>query len=194
MIALVVYPLWAQASTASPRQVIQSGADRGLRIIKSSLFEGGSGLQERRDEILKVVEEYFDFQEMSRRSLGRPWKEISPEKQQEFVQLFKQLLFSTYVSRIETGATPTTSIRYSGEIQEDNFAIVMTQVSCANQPDVEIDYRLMLNGTEWKVYDIVIEGISLVNNYRQQFASMLNSGSFDSLLKRLREKAGSTWR
>src|SRR5690242_9824501 len=93
LIALVACPLSAIASPPSPLQVIQSGSERGLRIVKSSLAEGGPGLQKRRDEILSIVEEYFDFQEMSKRALGRPWKEISPDKQQEFVRLFKQLLF-----------------------------------------------------------------------------------------------------
>lgn len=193
LIALMVYPLSAQASPSSPLQVIQSGSDRGLHIIKSCLFEGGPSLQQRRDEILRVLEEYFDFQEMARRALGRPWKEISPEKQQEFVRLFKQLLFNTYMSRIEAGAKPTTNIRYhDGEMLEDRFALVKTQVTGTDRPDIEIDYRLLLNGTEWKVYDVVIEGISLVSNYREQFASVLNGESFESLLKRLREKAEST--
>jgi phospholipid transport system substrate-binding protein len=192
LIALMVYPLSAQASPSSPLQVIQSGSDRGLHIIKSSLFEGGPSLEQQRGEILRIVEEYFDFQEMSRRALGRQWKEISPEEQQEFVRLFKQLLFNTYVSRIEAGATPTTSIRYHGEKLEDRFALAKTQITGADQPDIEIDYRLLLNGTEWKVYDVVIEGISLVSNYRHQFASILNGDSFESLLQRLREKAEST--
>ena len=172
--------------------MIQSGSDRSLGIIKELLFEGGPSLQQRRDEILSIVEEYFDFQEMSRRALGRPWKEISPEKQQEFVRLFKRLLFNTYASRIESGATPTTSTRYDGETIEDRIALVKTQVTGNNQADIEIDYRLLLSGTEWKVYDIVIEGISLVSNYRQQFASILNGESFEGLLKRLSEKAEST--
>jgi phospholipid transport system substrate-binding protein len=192
LIALVVYPLSAQALSSSPLQVIQSGSDRGLHIIKSSLIEGGLSPQQRRDEILRLVEEYFDFQEMSRRALGMHWKQISPEKQQEFVRLFKQLLFNIYVSRIEAGATPTTGIRYDGETLEDSFALVKTKVTGTDQPDFEIDYRLLLSGTEWKVYDIVIEGISLVNNYRQQFASILSSQSFESLLNRLREKTAST--
>jgi len=189
LIALVVYPLWAQASSSSPLRLVHSGSDRELCIIKSSLFEGGPSIQQRRDEILGVLEEYFDFQEMARRALGRQWKEISQEKQQEFVRLFKQLLFNTYVSHIESGAKPTTNIRYNGEVLEDRFALVKTQVTGTDRPDIEIDYRLLLNGTEWKVYDVVIEGISLVSNYRQQFASVLNGESFESLLKRLGEKA-----
>jgi phospholipid transport system substrate-binding protein len=192
LIALVVYPLSAQASPSSPLQVIQSGSDRGLHLIKSSLFEGGPSLEQQRDKITKIVEEYFDFQEMSRRALGRPWKEISPEKQQEFVWIFKKLLFNTYMSRIEAGASPATGIRYNGEILEDRFALVKTQVTGTSQPDIEIDYRLLLSGAEWKVYDVVIEGISLVSNYREQFVSILNGESFESLLKRLREKTEST--
>jgi phospholipid transport system substrate-binding protein len=187
LIALAVYPFWAQASSPSPLQVVQSGTDRGLRIIKSSLIEGASSLEQRRNEILGVLEEVFDFQEMSRRPLGRHWKQISPEKQQEFVRLFKQLLFNTYVGRAEAGATPTMSIRYHGELLEDRFALVKTQVTGTDRPDVEIDYRLLHNGTEWKIYDVVIEGISLVGNYREQFASILSTESFESLLKRLRD-------
>jgi phospholipid transport system substrate-binding protein len=188
LIASVVYPLSIVEASSSPLQAIQSGSDRGLRIIKSSLFEGGPNLQQRRDEILTIVEEYFDFNEMAKRSLGRHWKDITPEKQQEFIRLFKQLLFNTYVSRIEATAKPTTSTRYDGETVEDRFAIVKTRVASDNQPDFQIDYRLLLNGSEWKVYDVVIEGISLVGNYRQQFSSILSRESFESLLKRLKEK------
>ena len=188
LIASVVYPLSIVEASSSPLQVIQSGSDRGLRIIKSSLFEGGPSLQQRRDEILTIVEEYFDFNEIAKRSLGRHWKDIIPEKQQEFIRLFKQLLFNTYVSRIEATAKPTTSTRYDGETVEDRFAIVKTRVASDNQPDFQIDYRLLLNGSEWKVYDVVIEGISLVGNYRQQFNSILSKESFESLLKRLKEK------
>lgn len=128
VIASVVFSLSSHSSPSTPLQVIQSGSDRGLRITKSSLFEGGSSLKQRRDEILEVFEEYFDFEEMSRRALGRPWKEISVEKQQEFISLFKQLLFNTYVSRIETNATPTTSIRYLGEKESAWSAITVSNL------------------------------------------------------------------
>jgi phospholipid transport system substrate-binding protein len=188
LITSVAYPLSIMAASSSPLQVIQSGSDSGLRIIKSSLFEGGPSLQQHRDEILKIVEEYFDFNEMAKRALGRPWKEISQEEQQEFVRLFKQLLFNTYVRRIEATAAPTTSTRYDGETIEGRFAVVKTRVTSVNQPDFQIEYRLLVNGEEWKVYDILIEGISLVSNYRQQFSSILNNESFENLLKRLKEK------
>ncbi len=178
----------ARADSSSPFELVRSGSDRGLRIIKSSLFEGGPGLQQRRDEILRIVEEYFDFDEIAKRALGRPWKDLAPEKRQEFVRLFKELLFDTYVSRIEATARPDTGIRYDRQSVEGRYAVVKTWVTNAGRPDFQIDYRLLLSGGQWKVYDVVIEGISLVGNYREQFASILTNESFDALLKRLQEK------
>lgn len=189
LVVFLTYPfLSAKADSPSPLQVIQSGSERGLQIIKSSLFEGGPGLQQRRDEILKIVEEYFDFNELAKRALGRHWKGLAPDKRERYVQLFKQLLFNTYVRRIEASATPTTTIRYERQMIEGRYAVVKTRAVGANQPDVEIDYKLLLSGGQWKVYDVIIEGISLVDNYRQQFSSILDSESFESFLKRLSEK------
>lgn len=189
LVVFLTYPfLSAMADSPSPLQVIQSGSERGLQIIKNSLFEGGPGLQQRRDEILKIVEEYFDFNELAKRSLGRHWKGLSPDKREQFVHLFKQLLFNTYVRRIEASASPTITIRYERQMIEGRYAVVKTKAVGADQPDVEINYKLLLIGDQWKVYDVVIEGISLVDNYRQQFASLLDRESFESLLKRLSEK------
>jgi phospholipid transport system substrate-binding protein len=188
LISQAICPLSTVAASLTPLQLIQSGSDRGIQIIKSSLFEGGPSLQQRRDEILRIVEEYFDFDEMGKRALGKPWKDISPGKQQEFIKLFKQLLFNVYVSRIEANVAPTIVTHYDGERIDGRYALVKTRVASDNRPDVQIDYRLLQEGEEWKVYDIVIEGASLVENYRQQFGSILTNDSFESLLKRLREK------
>lgn len=188
MLISLLYPLSTEAASSSPLQLIQSGSDRGLRIIKSSLFEGGPSLKQRREEILIITEEYFDFDEMAKRALGRPWKDRSSEEQKEFLKLFKQLLFNTYISRVESTATPTTRTRYEGEQIEGRYALVKTWVTNDKEPDFEIDYRLILGDSGWKVYDVVVEGMSLVNNYRQQFASILNNRSFPDLLMQLREK------
>lgn len=187
-IASMVCASLVLAASLSPLQLIQSGSDRGLKIIKNSLFEGGPGLEQQRDEILTIVEEYFDFNEMAKRSLGAGWKTISPGEQQQFVRLFKQLLFSVYVSRIEETAAPDTNTRYGTETVDGRYAVVKTRVTSGNQSDVEIEYRLLLEDAGWKVYDVVIEGISLVGNYRQQFASILSRESFESLLKLMQKK------
>lgn len=188
LMAALGYPLPVGAAPSSPLQVIQSGSDRGLKIIKSALFEGGPSLQQRRDEILSITEEYFDFEEMGKRALGRPWRDITPAQQKEFIQLFKQLLFNVYVRRIESNASRTTTTQYDEERIEGRFALVKTRVTSDNQPDIQIEYRLRLDGGAWKVYDVMIEGISLVANYRQQFGSILANRSFESLLDMLRER------
>lgn len=182
-------PLVLSAAGRTPMEVIRSGSERGLDIIKGALSGGGPSLKERRAEILCIVDEYFNFEEMARRSLGRPWKDQSPDNQREFVQLFKQLLFNVYVSRVEAAATSDTRIAYDQEKIEGDYANIGTRVTSRNQPDVLIEYRLRrIENGEWKTYDVVIEGISLVNNYRQQFGSILNNESFKELLNRLRAK------
>jgi phospholipid transport system substrate-binding protein len=186
--AFILSPMSARAASPSPLQVVQTGSDRGLRLIKSSLFEGGPSLQQRRDEILAITEEYFDFEEMGRRSLGRSWRDVAPESRQEFLQLFKQLLFNVYVRRIEASVSPTTTTLYDGETVQGRYALVRTRVAGANHPEVRIEYRLLLDEAQWKVYDVVIEGVSLVSNYREQFSSILSSNDFESLLKLLRER------
>ncbi len=176
------------AAGRTPLEIVRSGSERGLDIIKGALAGNGPGLRDRRAEILRIVDEYFNFEEMARRSLGRPWKDQSPDNQREFVQLFKQLLFNVYVSRVEAAATPDTRIAYDQEKIEGDYAIVGTRVTSRNQPDVRIEYRLRIENGQWQAYDVVIEGISLVNNYRQQFGSILSNESFRDLLNRLRAK------
>ncbi len=169
-------------------EVVRAGSERGLDIIKGALSGGGPSLRDRRPEILRIIDEYFNFEEMARRSLGRPWKDQSPESQREFVGLFKQLLFNVYVSRVEAATAPDTRIAYEEEKIEGDYAIVGTRVTSRNQRDVQIEYRLRLENGQWQAYDVIIEGISLVNNYRQQFSSILSNESFRELLNRLRAK------
>ena len=173
----------------SPIALVQSGTDRALQIIRSAQSGTAPSLSERRAEILKIVDEYFDFQEMARRALGRPWKEQPPQKQQEFVELFKQLLFNNYAGRVETYTGTNERVVYDEEKVEGDYALVRTRVLDHKNANIQLDYRLKLINGQWKVYDVVAEGISLVDNYRGQFNSILSGGkSFDALLAQLREK------
>jgi phospholipid transport system substrate-binding protein len=125
---------------------------------------------------------------MARRALGRPWKDQTPEKRQEFVKLFKQLLFNTYINRVESYTGSNEQIAYDSEKLDGDYALVKTHVTIQSNQIVQIDYRLRLENGQWQVYDVVVEGISFVDNYRGQFASILANESFDSLLKKIREK------
>ena len=187
---LSTFIIFASSGLASnsPMQLIQSGTDHALEIIRSAHSGTAPSLRERRAEILKIVDEYFDFSEMAKRALGRPWKEQSPQKQQEFVELFKELLFNNYVGRVETYTGTNEQVVYDAEKVEGEYALVKTRVLNYKNTNVQLDYRLKLINGEWKVYDIVAEGVSLIDNYRGQFNSILAGKPFDALLTQLREK------
>ena len=175
-------------AASSPLELIQSGTDRALQTIRSAHSGAAPSLRERRAEILHIVDEYFDFGEMAKRALGRPWKEQSPQKQQEFVDLFKQLLFNYYVGRVETYTDTDEKLVYDEQKIEGDYALVKTRVLNYKGSNVQLDYRLKQISGQWKVYNVVIEGVSLVDNYRGQFSSILASKPFDAFLAQLREK------
>jgi phospholipid transport system substrate-binding protein len=172
----------------SPLALVQSGVDRALQIIKETRREQGPTLENRKAEILTIVDEYFSFTEMAKRSLGREWRNQSPEKQQEFVSLFKQLIFNTYVSRVDSYATTTGRVVYDEESIDGNYAVVRTRLQGYRNREVFVEYRLRKEKEGWRAYDVLVEGVSLIDNYRSQFTSILARESFDSLLNRLREK------
>ncbi len=184
---------WVTAAPAAadqgPLLVIQSGTDRALDIIHSSKSGKAPSIRQRRAEILTIVDEYFDFSEMAKRALGRPWKDQSPEKQNEFVSLFKQLLFNTYVDRVETYTGSNEKVVYDVQEVKGDYAFVKTRIVNYQDTDVAVDYRLKEEKGNWKVYDVIVEGVSLVSNYRSQFTSILANESFDALLVKLRQKA-----
>lgn len=192
-VALVLY-LYSSLTAApaaadqGPLQVIQSGTDRALDIIHSSKSGKAPSIRQRRAEILSIVDEYFDFSEMAKRALGRPWKDQSPDKQKEFVSLFKQLLFNTYVDRVETYTGSNEKVVYDVQEVKGDYAFVKTRIINYQDTDVAVDYRLKEEKGNWKVYDVIVEGVSLVSNYRSQFTSILANESFDALLVKLRQK------
>ncbi len=188
LLLVAIIPQWTIAAAPGPVAVIQSGTERALKILRSTQSGQAPTLRQRKGEILSIVDEYFNFEEMARRALGRPWKEQTPEKRQQFVSLFKQLLFNTYISRVEKYTGSNEQIVYDAEKIDGDYAVVKTRVATNDNQVYQIEYRLHQDGAQWKAYDVIVEGISFVDNYRSQFASILANESFDSLLKRMREK------
>lgn len=179
----------------TPLAVIQAGTDKALGILNRDCgMTPKNSLRDRRDEILQVLDGYFNFQEMARRSLGPSWKDQSPEKQREFVRLFKQLLFNTYLDRMEMYSCSDERIVYEHETLEGEYGAVNTRVilNKSKKVEVHVDYRLKQENGGWKVYDVIVEGVSLIENYRGQLSSILARESFDSLLKRLHERVSAT--
>jgi phospholipid transport system substrate-binding protein len=171
----------AQAAS-SPLETVQTGTDKVLHTLK----EHSGDSQKRREGIRKIVDDYFDFDEMARRSLGPHWNQQPPAKQQEFAQAFNKFLFNVYIDKIEKYTDE--KITYKQGETKDNFAIVDALVVGNQSGQISLIYHLHLKDGNWKAYDVVIEGVGLVENYRSQFDSILSRGSFEDLLKQLREK------
>jgi phospholipid transport system substrate-binding protein len=138
----------------------------------------------------KIAEQVFDWQEMARRALAVHWRERTPQEQQEFVGLFRDLVEGTYINRLESAIQEKREIQYVGEQVEGSRATVKTSVLTKRNQQVPIDYRLRKADGGWKIYDVLVENISLVNNYRTQFNSIISSSSYNALVEKMRARQG----
>jgi phospholipid transport system substrate-binding protein len=181
-IALTVMPGYAGAPTDSMRGTI----DEVLRIIREKELKHPDKADERRHLLERVVGARFDYQEMSRRALGAPWNTLSSQEQEEFVGLFRTLLTNSYADKIETYSGE--GVQYLNERTEKDYAEVRTKV-LSGKTEIPLDYRLINKANDWRVYDVVVDGVSLVNNYRGQFTKILRASSYSDLVDQLRKKS-----
>jgi phospholipid transport system substrate-binding protein len=123
---------------------------------------------------------------MARRSLARHWAQRTAEEKKEFVHLFAELLERTYMSKVEGYSGE--KVRYQRETVDGDYAVVKVKILTQKSKDIPVEYRLKKEGDDWLVYDVSIEGVSLVNNYRTQFTSIVLQSSYENLVKKLREK------
>lgn len=175
--------MWGSRAIAAenPQAVVQTGTDQVLKILK----QYPQDTRARREKIRAVVDGYFDFESVARLALGPRWNSLSPDKQQEFTLEFSKLLFNTYIGDIEKYATQ--KITYNNRPIFQGYVVVEARVTDQGSP-VSLDYYLHLKDGKWKVYDVGVEGTSLVVNYRDQFDSILTNGSFDDLSTMLRKQ------
>jgi phospholipid transport system substrate-binding protein len=169
-----------------PTDQIRQTTDKILSIVKDPALKSPSKAQERRGLIRKAVDERFDWEEMARRSLGRYWTQRTAEEKKEFVRLFSDLVERTYMGKVEDYSGE--KVRYEGETIDGNYAVVKVNILTQKNKDISIDYRLQKEGSEWLVYDVSIEGVSLVNNYRSQFNSIILQSSYENLIKKMKAK------
>jgi len=176
----------SQALAGPPTDSMKGTIDEVLRIIRDKELKQAAKAEERRSLLEKVVAERFDYQEMSRRALGAPWNQLSDKEKQEFVSLFQALLTSSYVEKVESYSGE--GVQYLNERTEKDYAEVRTKI-LSGKTEVPLDYRLINRGTDWRVYDVVVDGVSLVNNYRGQFTKILRASSYPDLVEQLRKKS-----
>lgn len=171
-----------------PTDRVKQSVDAILNIIKNPELKKPENQKVKRDKIRAEVNTIFDFHEMARRALATHWKERTPEEQQNFVSLFSDLLEDTYIRKVEKNYT-NEKVVYAGEKITGANAVVKTKVISKTETETPIDYRLIKTGENWMVYDVVIEGVSLVNNYRSQFNQILTSGGWDDLIQKLKNRS-----
>jgi phospholipid transport system substrate-binding protein len=183
MIGLQLVPLRAGADQA--RDQVQATVDQVLEVLSDPGLAGAQHTAARRAKIRTIVLGRFGFEEMAKRSLGATWYQRRPAEQKQFVDLFTDLLERSYISRIESYKGE--KIVYPGEsIQGDRAEVNSVILSHGDRST--IDYRLVRVDDGWEVYDLVIDGISLVNNYRMQFAHIIGQSGYDGLLTKMRAK------
>ena len=189
MLAAVLAILSAGEAAAGPATDQLKGAvDRVIKVLEDPSLKGDDRVVERRTAVRKIANEIFDFNEIARRALARHWQPLTDKQRVEFVSLFSDLLERSYISKIELYGGE--KIQYVGERVDGDTATVATRIVTKNGTEVPIDYRLLKKGDRWMVYDVTIEGVSLVSNYRTQFNKIIQTGSFEDLMQKLRTKQG----
>jgi phospholipid transport system substrate-binding protein len=188
LLAAVFPPSSSSAGEAS--DAVKSTIDEVLAVLRSANLTAGKLRPEIREKLKSTVSSRFDFAEMAKRSLGAHWPRQSPQDQQQFVATFTDLLVNSYADTL--ASYKGEKIRYLDESQEDGSARVRTAISNSRGEEFRVDYRLHRTNNGWKVYDVVIEDVSLVNNFRSQFTRSLNNSSFADLLQTMRSRGVST--
>jgi len=183
---LLMIPL--QSYAATPKETVETGVNKLLKTLGDPAFKAKPE-NERITIIGAEIETVFDFKELSRRTLGRNWKKMKPEQQKEFVQLFKELLQGVYADRLL--AYSDQKIIFDKETMlKKGRAEVQSFLQTSDGKKIPLFYRLTDKSGSWKVYDVIIEGVSMVKNYRTQFRKILAKDSPDKLLQILRDKVG----
>jgi phospholipid transport system substrate-binding protein len=183
--AMIVGPLHATAGP--PTDQIKATVDKALIVLKDPLLKAAAKTQERRDQLKQILFARFDFNEMAKRALGADWRRRTPKEQEEFVYLFTELLERSYTETIE--AYTNEKISYVGEKIDGTYADVNSKLFTDKGEEVPINYKVQLTGSEWRVYDVVVANISMVNNFRSQFTRVIANSSYEELIRRLKSKA-----
>jgi len=178
--------LWRNADAGVPTDQVKATVDKALTVLKDPQLKPPAKLKERRDHLRQILFARFDFAEMAKRALGSNWRRRTPQEQEEFVRLFTELLERAYAEIIESYTDER--IIYINERIDGTYAAVGSKIQTSRGEEYTINYKVHWVSTEWKVYDVVAENISLVNNYRSQFNRVIANSSYEELLRRLRDK------
>lgn len=186
-IVLAVLLLSAAAHAGLATDQIKTTVDKALVVLRDPKLKPAAKTKERREQLKQILFARFDFTEMAKRSLGANWRRRTPQEQEEFVRLFTDVLERAYADIIESYSDE--KIIYINERIDAEFADVNSKILTDKGQEYTINYKAHLVGNEWKVYDVVAENVSLVNNYRSQFTRVISKDSYEELVRRLKDKS-----
>ena len=186
-VAVVLSLILAGAAVAGPpTDQLRTQIDRVIKTLENPALQKPDKVVERRKAVRRIAEEIFDFGETAKRSLARHWQTRTPAEREEFVQLFSDLLERSYIGKVELFNGER--ITYTGETIDGDLAMVRTRIVTKQGTEIPVDYRLHKKGEKWLVYDVVIEGVSLIANYRTQFNKIITTSSYQELVKKMKTK------
>ena len=174
----------AVAWGGAPTDQLQGQVDQVIKLLDDPALKDRPA--ERRAQVRKMAEDIFDYPDTARRALGPHWNARTPQERDEFTRLFGDLLDRAYISKIDLYQGE--KVKWVGEQVNADDALVKTTIQTKSGNEVPVDYRMHLKDSRWRVYDVVIEGVSMVSNYRTQFNKIVQTESYDSLVQKLRAR------
>jgi phospholipid transport system substrate-binding protein len=170
-----------------PTDEIRSAIYKGLAVLNDESLRA-NGKNEHMERLREIVRPLFNFKEMARRSLGRHWRDMTPEDRTEFVTVFADLLETTYAEKIDLYRGG--DVNFVREVVDEDYARVDSKVKDTKGTDYSVSYKLLREDGDWKIYDVVVENVSLINNYRAQFGRIIRKSSYKELVERIKQKSG----
>jgi phospholipid transport system substrate-binding protein len=188
MILIVCLICPVPALAGAPLDTVKGYADKVLDVLRDPALKAEAAKKSKKEKLRAISEKMFDFTELSRRTLAKNWNRLSPEQQKEFVELYTSLLEDAYAKKIM--AYSDEKITFSKEVPLSEKTVEVQSTVLRKSAEIPIYYRVIMKDGSWRVYDVVVEGVSLISNYRSQFREILANKKPESLLETLRKKVG----
>lgn len=176
----------ALALAGEPTDQLRQTTEKILAIVQAPALKGAEHDAERQKQMKAAVDERFDWASMARSSIGKKWATLTEPQRTEFTGLFGEMVEKNYMSRVESYSGE--KIQYKGDKVDGKYGVADVVIVTLRGTDIPVSYRVLQQGKEWLVYDVSIEGVSLVNNYRSQIGAILNSSNYDTLITRIKAK------
>ena len=188
-ISLLLVVAFASAALAvSPLEEVKSTTEKVILLLKDAKVQGDEKKNERRQLVRTEMEKRFAWEESARACLGRHWLKRTPAEKAEFVKLFSEFLKDTYSDKVATYYGDLDKVDYQGEKIQDDYASVKLVLKTKAKLEHPLEYRMEKMNDDWKVFDVVIEGVSMVKNYRDQFDAIIAKSSYEGLIKEIKTK------